>query len=157
MELATELLKLGAVGLIAGVFSSVLANRDHRHRKWWELRIAAYQGAIEALSDIVWYYDKHYDAEMKHRELPAKFKAEMEVFWNDSYPRVRRLADSGAFLFSERVNASLAEFMRDDDEESWFGHLDNNLAKAKKCLTELVACSKQDLRLKEGLFKRWLP
>ena len=54
-----ELTKLGFVGLIAGLFSSVLSNRDYRQRKWFEMRVKAYQNAIEALSDIVYYYDKH--------------------------------------------------------------------------------------------------
>lgn len=157
MDVAAELFKLGAVGLIAGLFSSLLANRDHRYRKWWELRVSAYQGAIEALSDIVYYYDKHYNAEIEDRELSEEFKKQVSDFWDVSYPKVRRLADSGAFLFSDRANAALRGFVRDDNEQSYFEHLDNNLAKSQKCLAELVACSKVDLRLKEGLFARWLP
>ncbi len=157
MEIAAELIKLGAVGLIAGLFSSLLANRDHRYRKWWELRVNAYQGAIESLSDIVYYFEKHYNAEIEYRELPDEFKNKIRDFWDASYPKVRRLADSGAFLFSDRANAALKEFMRDDDEPSYIEHLDNNLAKSKKCLSELVYCSKQDLRLKESFLARWLP
>lgn len=157
MDVAVELIKLGAVGLIAGLFSSLLANRDHRYRKWWELRVSAYQGAIEALSDIVYYYDKHYDAEIESRELSEQFKGKISDFWDASYPKVRRLADSGAFLFSDRANAALRDFVRADHAESYFEHLDNNLAKSKKCLAELVACSKVDLRLKEGLLAKWLP
>lgn len=65
MELAAELLKLGVVGLIAGIFSSWLANKDYRYRKWWELRVAAYQGAIEALSDIAHYYNSHYTLRLR--------------------------------------------------------------------------------------------
>jgi hypothetical protein len=157
MDLAAELIKLGAVGLIAGLFSSLLANRDHRYRKWWELRVNAYQGAIEALSDIVYYFDRHYNAEIGYRELSEEFKKKISDFWDTSYPKVRRLADSGAFLFSDRANAALKVFMRDDDEQSYFEHLDNNLAKSRKCLEELVACSKEDLQLKEGILARWLP
>ena len=157
MEFAAELIKLGAVGLIAGLFSSLLANRDHRYRKWWELRVNAYQGAIEALSDIVYYFDRHYNAEIEYRELPEEFKKKIRDFWDASHPRVRRLADSGAFLFSDRANAALKDFMRDDDEQTYIDMLDNNLSKSKKCLAELVACSKEDLRLKEGWLARWLP
>ncbi len=157
MDIAAELIKLGAVGLIAGLFSSVLANRDHRYRTWWELRVGAYQGAIEALSDIVYYYEKYYGAEIESLELPEEFKKKLGEFWDVSYPRVRRLADTGAFLFSDRANAALRDFVRDDDEPTYFEHLDNNLAKSKKCLAELVACSKVDLQLKEGLLARWLP
>jgi hypothetical protein len=156
MDIVAELVKLGAVGLIAGLFSSLLANRDHRHRKWWELRVGAYQGAIEALSDIVYYFEKHYDAEVEDRDLTPEFKEKMNSFWNSSHPKVRRAADSGAFLFSDRANEALRNFMRNDDEPSYFEMLDNNLAKSKACLAELVACSKEDLRLKEGWLSKRL-
>lgn len=157
MDLVTELIKLGAVGLIAGLFSSLLANRDHRYRKWWELRVHAYQAAINALSDIVYYFERHYDAAVEYRELSEEFQQKIVEYWDESYPKVRRLADSGAFLFSDRANAALKEFMRDDDDQCYIDHLDNNLAKAKCCLAELVACSKADLRLKESIVEKWLP
>lgn len=45
--------------------------------------------------------------------------------------------------------------MKDDDEASYIEHLDNNLAKAKQCLNELIESSKTDLKLKPG-FMGWL-
>lgn len=156
IDTVTELIKLGGVGLIAGLFSSVLANRDYRQRKWWEMRVSAYQNAIEALSDIVYYYDKHYNAEILYRELPQEFKLELDSFWKQSFQKVRKYADSGAFLFSEAANAALKELMTDDDEQSFVEHLDNNLAKATKCLNSLVKCSKADLKLKPSLLERLL-
>lgn len=156
MEFAAELLKLAAVGIVAGLFSSFISNKDHRQRKWWELRVEAYRGAIEALSDIVYYYDRHYNAEIESRELSVNFKQKMSNYWDIAYPRVRRLADSGAFLFSDRANAALKDFMRDDDEQTYHEMLDNNLAKSKRCLAELVACSKEDLRLRDGWLDKFL-
>lgn len=150
-----EFLKLAGVGLVAGLFSSVLANRDHRQRKWWELRVSAYQNAIEALSDLVYYYDKHFNAEIEYRELSEEFKQKLDPYWEQSFPKVRKFADSGAFLFSEEANAALRELMKDDDEQSYVEYLDNNLAKARKCLTQLVECSKVDLKLKPSLMERW--
>lgn len=156
MVLALEFVKLAVVGLIAGLFSSYLANRDHRTRKWWELRVEAYRGAIEALSDIVYYYNRHFDAELEQRELSEAFKAKMTGHWDVAYPLVRRHADSGAFLFSDRANGALKEFMRDEHHDSYFEMLDHNLFKSRKCLRELVDCSKEDLKLKEGWLARWL-
>lgn len=156
MDMAIELIKLASVGIIAGLFSLFISHRDHRQKKWWELRVDAYRGAIEALSDIVYYFDKHFTAHLEDRELPDAFKKKMEAYWDEAYPRVRRLADSGAFLFSDRANIALKAFIRDDNEDSYFEMLDNNLHKAKTCLTELVACSKEDLRLQSGWFDRWI-
>jgi hypothetical protein len=150
-----EILKLAGVGLVAGLFSSVIANRDHRQRKWWELRVAAYQNAIEALSDLVYYYDNHFNAEIEYRELSDEFKKKLDGYWEQSFPKVRKFADSGAFLFSEEANAALRELMKKDDEPSYVDHLDNNLAKARKCLERLVDCSKIDLKLKPSFMERW--
>ena len=94
-----ELLKLGFVGLIDGLFSSVLSNRDYRQRKWWEMRVTAYQNAIEALSDIVYYYGEHYDAEITRRDLSEERSKHLSATWEQSFPKVRKYADSGAFLF----------------------------------------------------------
>ena len=154
IDTALELLKLASVGLVAGLFSSVIANRDYRQRKWWELRVGAYQNAIEALSDLVYYYDKHYNAEIEYRELSKDFKEKLDTYWEQSFPKVRKYADSGAFLFSDEANAALQELMTDDDEPSYVEHLDNRLAKARKCLNRLVECSKVDLKLRSSLLER---
>lgn len=151
-----ELIKLAGVGLIAGLFSSVLATRDHRQRKWWELRVAAYQNAIEALSDLVYYYDKHYTAETQYRELTQESTDELNVYWKQAFPKVRKYADSGAFLFSAEANAALQDLMVADNEETYIDHLETNLAKARSCLTRLIDCSKVDLKLKTSLLDRVL-
>lgn len=147
MDVVAEILKLAIVGLIAGFFSSWLANRDHRRRRWWELRVDAYQNAIGALSDLLYYYDKHYDAEISSYTFPEDFKEKLEQHWQDAQPKIRKLADSGAFLFSDRANAALREFMKDEHADIFIEHVDNKLGQAKRCLSELVECSKKDLKL----------
>lgn len=156
MDLLFEMLKLGTVGVIAGFFSFFLANTDHRNRKWWELRVKAYQDAIEALSDIVYYFDKHWGAMIESRDLSDEYKAKIKKFMDDAGPKARRAADSGAFLFSDRANAALKEFIKDENYQTYFDVIDGNLAKAKVCLDELVACSKEDLRLREPFWVRWV-
>lgn len=154
MDIVFEFLKLGVVGLIAGLFSSVLANRDYRHRKWWELRVSVYQNAIEALSDLVYYYDKYYAAESKYQELPEDFKQQLDSYWEQAFPKIRKYADSGAFLFSETANAALQKFMQSEDDPTYLEHLDTNLVKARKCLKQLIECSKVDLKLNSGFLER---
>jgi len=150
-SIVLELIKLATVGLIAGLFSSLLANRDHRQRKWWEMRVAAYQNAIEALSDLVYYYDRNFKALIESRELSPESQKGLDQFWDQAFPKIRKFADSGAFLFSDEANSALREFMEDERVESYFDHLDTKLDKAHKCLSRLVACSKVDLKLKPSL------
>lgn len=153
-EILLELSKLAGVGLVSGVFSSLIANSDFRQRKWWELRVIAYQGVIEALSDIVYYYDKHYTAAIEYTEMSEEFKKKLSDYWDEAFPRVRKASDSGAFLFSDKANAALNEFMKKETYDSWQEHLDNNLFKARTCLSTLVECSKHDLKLKPNWLKR---
>jgi hypothetical protein len=158
MDIVLEVLKLGSVGLIAGLFSSYLANRDYRNRKWWELRVGAYQSAIESLSDLIYYYDRHYSAEIEQRKLPEESKKKLNEYWESGFHKIRKSADSGAFLFSPGANAALGEFMNlnDEQDDSYFEYLDRRLAGAKKCLVTLVECSKTDLKLKPSLLERFL-
>lgn len=147
MEQFTELLKLASVGIISGVFSSLVAYRAHRQKKWWELRVAAYQELIYALSDLTHYYSVHHDAEINRSNFSDSFKTKIEAEWNESYPKVRRAADSGAFLFSPEVNSALHSFRdtNDTQQDCYFEHLDTNFAAANGCLKTVVECSKTDL------------
>ena len=147
-----ELIKLASVGIIAGLFTSFVANRDHRYKKWWELRVDAYQQLIEALSDIAHYYECHYLAEITYRKLSYEAKGELSSFWNNAFPKVRKFADAGAFLFSEEVNVALEKFIHSANEEHQTRdeHLDHNLHAAKKCLIAVVNASKKDLMVKES-------
>jgi len=52
MDLATELIKLGSVGVLSGVFGAFMALRRYKHEKWWEMRVNAYKTVIESLSDM---------------------------------------------------------------------------------------------------------
>jgi len=155
-DMLLELLKLASVGVVAGVFSSALANRDHRQRKWWELRVTAYQGVIEALSDLIYYYDKHYNAAIEYRDLSEDSEKMLSAYWEQSFPSVRKAADSGAFLFSDKANSALKDFMQDEKTEWYIEHLDITLFKAKKCLSTVIECSKKDLKLKPSWLERLL-
>lgn len=154
MDTIVELLKLGSVGIISGLFSAYVATRDHRNKKWWELRVAAYQSVIESLSDLTYYYDRKYRAERENRELSVEYEAELSKFWDDSYHKVRKAADSGVFLFSEEVNLALKEFMelKNDNHHTYYNLLDSYLAVAEKCLETVVSSANKDLRVKDTWF-----
>lgn len=153
MESIAELIKLMGVGLVSGLFSSWIANKDHRQRKWWELRVSAYQNAIEALSDVIYYYECYMAAEVASREISDETAELLSKKCAESFSKLRKYADSGAFIFSDNVSESLKRFIEPYDAINYFDHLDTNLFFAKKCLKEIVECSKVDLALKSDWFK----
>lgn len=112
----------------------------------------AYKNAIESLAELVYYYDTHYNAEIESRELPIEFEEKLKANWEQAYPKIRKYADSGAFLFSEEANAALAKLLRKEHAETFFEHIDNELAKVRECLRQLVECSKTDLKVKRCWF-----
>lgn len=136
--------------MIAGLFSSFVANRNFRYKKWWELRVSANQALIESLSDLVHYYDKHYSAEIEHREISEEYEKKLGVFWEEAYPKVRKAADTGAFLFSLEVNQALEALIESGKvrHTTYFDDLDSGLYEARKCLKIVVASSKKDLKIK---------
>lgn len=152
MDPILEILKLAFVGLVSSLFSLYLANRGHRDRKWWEMRVSAYQNAIESLADIVYYYDTHFDAENESRELSKELEAKLKANWEQAYPKIRRYADSGAFLFSAEANAALREFFVKEHADTYFDSINIGLGRASVCLHRLVECSKVDLRLNSKCF-----
>ncbi len=150
------MIKLGAVGLISGLFSAYLAVWQYRDNKWWELRVASYQALIEALSDLTHYLDSKYTAEIESRELSQAYEDELKQLWTESYHKVRKAADSSVFLFSKDVNEKLKEFinLKDTKYNSYFEQLDEQLFEAEKCLKTVVASANRELRLSDSKIRR---
>jgi len=160
MESLLELAKLGLVAVLAGLFSSFITNRDHRKKKWWELRITAYQGLIEALSDR-YYYFENYGSEMRKPDIDVAREKELRKFHKDSFQKIRIAADTGAFLYSESVNKSLKELMKltndsnaliesednDTNVYDFFEYMDENRSFTAACLASVVSSSKLDLQI----------
>lgn len=65
-------------------------------------------------------------------------------------PKIRRLADTGSFLFSDDANNALRKFVEFDvgeisDPDDYYRPLHKE---ANKCLEKLVSLSKVDLRIR---------
>lgn len=146
--------KMAGAGLVAGLFAAFLGSRDYRYKKWWELRVTAYQSVIDALSDMAYAYEVRYQAEIEGRELTDERNAELGTLTFQAFTRVRKAADTGAFLFSSEANAAL-DLIRKEwemDHPSWQEHLDAMQFTSRQCLTRIVALSKRDLKLQRHFF-----
>jgi len=145
-----DLLRLALVGIISGVFSSLIAYRSHRQKKWWEIRVDAYAKLLEALSDVTHYYSRHFDAHICQRDLNEEYEKKLRDAWDQGFPRVRRAADTGAFIYSLAVNKVLSEFLavNEEDHGDYSMYLDQNMSAARKCLCTVVECSKRDLEMR---------
>jgi len=155
MDLIVELIKLGSVGVISSFVAYYLAFRGHRHKKWWELKVSAYKDTIEALSDLLYYFDVYFEAETGSIELSEDKELQLQIVRNEGYSKIRKSAHSGAFLFSDRAEQALKEFLKVMDRQSgyYIEDLNNRYGAVKKCLEMLVDCSKRDLNLRTSFLE----
>ncbi|WP_313038368.1 hypothetical protein [Stutzerimonas nitrititolerans] len=152
MDIAIELIKIGSVGVLSGVFGAFIALRRYKHEKWWEMRVHAYKTVIESLSDIVAIYEeRNKNWEHSPRE-PENIIQELRV----AREKVRKHRDTGAFLFSNDAEAALTNFV--DYQIDYAGVVDPSdiygpfSQSSRKCLEKIVALSKNDLAVNG----RWL-
>ena len=111
----------------------------------------AYQSAIESLSDLVHYYDIHWKT-WESGGVGEKQQEKLREVIDIAMPKIRKLADSGSFLFSDEANFALRKFVDFDvveitDPDDYYGPF---RAEANKCLKELVYLSKIDLRIRSS-------
>lgn len=152
-----KLVAIGVIsGLISGLISACFAIYVYRNQKWWELRVAAYQSLIEALSNI-----KHCcDSEMKDligfEELTEPKQLDLVRLWGENYYKVRNSAYSGIFLFTEEVNQVLREFVDIQDKQKAQDSqqcIINSTDVIKKCLETVVSSANKELRLDNWFLK----
>ena len=145
---------MAGAGLVAGLFTAFIGVKDHRFKKWWELRVSAYQSVIDALSDLSYAYGVRFQAEIENRDLSNERSAELELMIAEAYTRVRKAADSGAFLFSPEANAALDRVRVEwnANYEMYVEAMDGMQHAASQCLKRIVELSKHDLQLKGNIF-----
>ena len=102
MDLLTELLKLGSVGVISGLFGAFVALRRHKHEKYWELRVSAYTTVIESLSDITATYEARNNNWDNPNEETEALQKELEI----ALGKVRKHRDMGGLPFFKRCRSS---------------------------------------------------
>lgn len=152
MDLATELIKLGSVGVLSGVFGAFMALRRYKHEKWWEMRVNAYKTVIESLSDMTAIYEARNNNWEQFPSEPESISKELSVVRG----KVRKHRDMGAFLFSNDAEAALTDFVdfkidydSVTDPSDVYGPFSQS---SRKCLEKIVALSKKDL----AVSGRWL-
>jgi hypothetical protein len=153
VDAAIGIVKLSIVGLVSGLFSVFVATRDHRFKKWWELRVVAYQSLIEALSDLGYAYEVYLATEERSDELSDEQNEKLRALSRDGEAKLRKVADSGKFLLSAEVIKALDVMNAEQKTQahSYYESLDNRSYAIKTCRTRIVELSLIDLRLNRHL------
>ncbi len=119
--------------------------------RWWERKLEAYTRIIDALSDLFYYYQQTYGADIEGEELSKERKREIHEHWKRGNLAVRKATNVGAFLISSEAEDALEQYWQQPKEKhdpgDWIWQLDQNYTRAQTCLKQLVNCAKHDLGL----------
>jgi len=150
------------LAFIASVIAVVVSAYNARFsrfasERWWERKAEAYVQIINALSDLVFYYEQTYNAEFEGRELSDARKEEINRDWQRGFLQVKKASNIGAFMISKKAEDALKQYWGEPTERhdpgDWFWHLEYNYSKADECLKQMVICAKADLQVE----KKWGP
>lgn len=147
--LIAAVLAFVAAVLAAGV--SIYNARFMRFAKerWWERKADAYTRIIEALSDLVYYYEEHYERELSHDGMSDEYKKTIDEHWRRGYAEIKRATAVGAFLISPAAASALENMWKERGKDvhidDWFGMLESEYVAARECLKVVVAAAKHDL------------
>jgi hypothetical protein len=146
---------LAFIASIIAVIATAYNSRFGRYtsERWWERKVEAYVRIIDAFSDLVYYYQQIYDAELEARELTETRKAEIEDLWRKGIHLIKKASNMGAFLISTEAENALRCYWDEPKEKidpnDWFGHLTYEYDNAEKTLNQLVICAKKDLQVEK--------
>lgn len=153
MDILLEFLKLGIVGLIAGLFSAFLATRKHRNSKSWELKVAAYRSLIDNLSDLSSSYDNlcetyHYNE--RDTESNKEYIDGLSKCARNSFQEVRKAANNESFLYSKEINEALSKFMEFEkkDFHDRYTYMEAYSAGADTCRKKVIEAASKELPIK---------
>jgi hypothetical protein len=122
--------------------------------RWWERKAEAYIRIIDALSDLVYYFEQTYNAEIEAREFSEERKAEIDEHWRRGNLEVKKATNIGAFMISLEAENALRQYWEEPKEKhdpgDWFWQLEHDYIRAETCLKQLVACAKTDLRVESA-------
>jgi len=153
-----NLIALVTAGLafLASIFAIAVSAYNARFarfasERWWERKAEAYTRIIDALSDLVYYYQKTYEAEIEGINLSEPRRQEIHEYWKRGNIEVRKATNIGAFLISSEAENALKQYWKQPEEKhdpgDWTWQLDHDYTVAETCLKQLVNCARRDLGL----------
>lgn len=149
-----ELLKFGAVGLVAGFFASYRTRRDFISQRWWERKVEAYSRIIEALGMLIDYDEKMYDREIEQEQWSKENLKDLQKQWKAGHDEVCKASSIGTFLISEDAFSALKQYFKRPENirlDDLLSVMEHDLEAAKVCLESVKNAAMRDLKVNRSL------
>jgi hypothetical protein len=159
------------ITLIASLLTTFLNNRlqikrdklqferqsqEEIDKRWWERKLDAYIRIIEALYQLINYYDLTFSDFAGEIKLSEERKADLEKTFSFYNNEIKKAAKIGAFMISEHADKSLKDYFknkREDENQDWWEKFNTAYTAADDCLKEMTICAKLDLKIQNSLSK----
>jgi hypothetical protein len=152
-----NIVTLAAAGLtfVASIITVVVSAYNARlerfaRQRWWERKVQADTDIIEALADLMYYYEEYYDAEVEHQEMSEPHKARIAEHWKRGYAAIKKATAVGEFLISSEAEATLRKMWREKGKgvhpNDFFGLVESDYIAARDCLKAVIEAAKTDLK-----------
>jgi hypothetical protein len=149
IQIAGSLLVAIVTSVLTAALTVWLALRRFYREKWWEAKQRAYSDIIQALHHIKRDLEISIDAEIDGRDTNTDFYKGSDAKHRTAWDDLRKFADVGEFLFSSDSVQILEVALNADSPEdvSPLDRMETLQAAAVKCLTEIKAAARKDLKL----------
>ncbi|MEE9553740.1 MAG: hypothetical protein V3W18_05530 [candidate division Zixibacteria bacterium] len=146
-----KILSTIAIATISSLITVHLSKKKFRTERWWEKKVEAYERVIEALHNFKKFDSGHLDADLSGIEITDERKFELMKSAKLAIDEIRRSADAGAFILSEKAIEILTSFEKESREaaensQSWYEQADTSLEITNRYMLEFIAEAKVDLK-----------
>ena len=123
-------------------------------KRWWEQKLNAYSRIVEALYELFNYYDLIYSAELQEISLSEQRRAELNDKFIQFVKEIKKTASIGTFIISPNADKVIQDYIKpryqeNDESYDWWKKMDVDYGASRKCITDFIACAKDDLKIGE--------
>src|SRR6266498_885711 len=148
-QIAVSILSAILISAITSWITVRLSLKQFYSERWWDRKHEAYTSIIDALSDLVNYYDMFSDEALGIIKISDDRKKEMNELSKKVHAVLRKATSMGNFVISKDANLALKQYWevpeKKRDPNDWYGELEDDYVKAKAVLEKMVECAKKDL------------
>ena len=150
-QIAVSIFSAILISVITSWITVRLALKKFYSERWWVRKDEAYTSIIDALSDLVNYYDVFYDETLGIKQISDERRKEMNEISKKGHSLLKKATSIGAFVISKDAELALKQYWQESEEKhdpnDWLWEIEYDYAKAKTALEELVKCAKKDLKV----------
>ena len=146
----TNLITGSVIAVITAAVTVRLSLRRFHAERWWERKVDAYSGVLDALYHMKRYADHLANEEMGER-FSDEYRNDLEKKHSEAFQELERATTIGGYILSDEVAATLAE-LQEHPRDTWdkvppWEFFESEAVAYGTALTKIRDAAKRDLRV----------